>query len=75
MMCVICKMGETHNGKVTVTLERNGATLIFKGVPAIVCLNCGEEFVDEKTTSVLLHAGGQAAQAGVQVDVREYIAA
>jgi YgiT-type zinc finger domain-containing protein len=41
MMCVICKTGETHPGVATVTLEREGATVVIKGVPARVCKNCG----------------------------------
>ena len=32
MKCVICKMGETQPGKVTVTLDKEGATLVFRGV-------------------------------------------
>jgi len=75
MKCVICKQGETKPGKVTVTLERDGMTLVFKGVPASVCANCGEEYVDEKTTAQLLRTAEEAAKAGVQVDIREYIAA
>ena len=75
MKCVICKQGETKPGKVTVTLERDGMTLVFKGVPASVCANCGEEYVDEKTTAQLLKTAEEAARAGVQVDIREYIAA
>ena len=75
MKCVICKQGETKPGKATVTLERNGMTLVVKNVPARVCANCGEEYVDEKTTSRLLKGAEEAARAGVQVDIREYIAA
>jgi len=75
MRCIICKKGETKPGKTTVTLERNGMTLVFKGVPANVCVNCGEEYVDEKTTKQLLKAAEEAAKAGVQVDIREYIVA
>ena len=37
MKCVVCKKGETKSGKATVTLEKDGATLVFKGVPAQVC--------------------------------------
>jgi YgiT-type zinc finger domain-containing protein len=48
--CVVCKKGETKPGKTTVTLEKDGATLVFKGVPADVCANCGEEYVDSKIT-------------------------
>ena len=75
MKCVICKQGETRPGKATVTLERDGMTLIIKSVPARVCANCGEEYVDETTTTKLLRAAEEAARAGVQVDIREYIAA
>ncbi len=75
MECIICKQGETCLGKATVTLERRGVTLVIKSVPAQVCANCGEEYVDEKTTAQLLKAAEETAKAGVQVDVREYIAA
>jgi len=75
MKCVICKQGETRPGKATVTLERDGMTLVIKGVPASVCANCGEEYVDEETTARLLKTAEEAVQTGVQVSIREYIAA
>ena len=75
MKCVICKLGETQPGTTTVTLERDGMTLVIKGVPARICTNCGEENVDEQVTEQLLATVDQAAQAGVQVDVRQYVAA
>ncbi len=75
MKCVVCKKGETRAGKATITLERDGTTLVVKGVPASVCKNCGEEYVSEEVTARLLRSAEEAARAGVQVDVREYIAA
>ncbi len=75
MKCVICKQGETQRGVATVTLGRQQTTLVFKGVPAEVCVVCGEEYVDESTTAKLLKTAEQAVQAGVQVDVRDYKAA
>lgn len=72
MRCVICKHGETRHGTATVTLARDSTTLVIKGVPASVCANCGEEYVDEATTSRLLRTAEEVAQAGVEVDVREY---
>lgn len=74
MKCVICKHGETHPAVTTVTLEQGGMTLVFKGVPAEVCQNCGEAYLDETTTARLLATAQDAARAGVQVDVREYVA-
>lgn len=75
MTCVICKNGETRSGAATVTLEREGATVVIKGVPARVCKNCGEEYVDEGVTARLLKTAEDAVRAGVQVDVRTYEAA
>ena len=72
MQCLICKHGETVNGHTTVTLERGNMTLVYKNVPAAICANCGEEFVNDQTTDQLLRISEQAAQKGVQVDIRQY---
>ena len=72
MKCVICRHGETHPGKTTVTLERGGTTLVLKGVPAGICNNCGEAYVDEAIARQLLGSADEALKAGVQVDVREF---
>jgi YgiT-type zinc finger domain-containing protein len=74
MKCIICKQGETQPGLTTVTLERNGLTLVVKNVPARVCANCGEEYVDEGVTAQLLSTAEDAARAGVLVDIRAYAA-
>jgi len=75
MNCVICKSGNTQKGHITVTLERGGTTLVFKHVPAQVCENCGEAYVDEATTLSLLQTAEKAVQTGVQVEIREYLTA
>lgn len=75
MKCVICRQGETAPGDTTITLERAGATLVFKKVPAQVCANCGEAYVNEQTSTKLLQIAEEAARSGVLVDVREYTAA
>jgi len=75
MKCPICRTGETQPGKATVTLEREGLTLVVRGVPARVCGNCGEEYVDAVDTERLMAAAEDALRAGVKVDVREYVVA
>jgi YgiT-type zinc finger domain-containing protein len=75
MMCVICNQGNTQPGTATVTLTREFLTLVVRGVPAQVCENCGEEYVDEETSKHLLATAEESARAGVQVDVRQYTAA
>ena len=54
MKCYICKHGDTQPGFVTVTLERDGCTLLVKEVPADVCENCGEYYTNEETSRALL---------------------
>ena len=75
MKCAICKHGETHPGTATVTLERDNVTLIFKDVPAQVCANCGEEYIEAPVTRQLLTSAEEAEKAGVELDVRHYKAA
>jgi YgiT-type zinc finger domain-containing protein len=74
MHCVICKQGETQPGKVTVTLERGGATVVIKGVPAMICDNCGEYYLDEAMTEQVLAMGEQALAQGAEVEVRRFAA-
>ena len=54
MKCAICRQGETGPGIATITLERGDMTLVVRAVPAQVCDNCGEEYVDENVVAGLL---------------------
>lgn len=72
MKCPICKKGETAPGTATVTLEHEGLTLVVKGVPAQICDNCGEEYVDEKATAELLAKVESEARAGSEINVRHF---
>ena len=72
MKCQICKHGNTHRGYASITLERDGTTLLFKSVPANICDNCGEIYHDEEVTCSLLEQAAQAATRGVELDVRRY---
>ncbi len=75
MTCTICKQTDVEPGTATVTLERDGMTLVVKHVAARVCPNCGEEYINEDAALHLLETAEQAARSGVQVDVREYAVA
>lgn len=75
MKCIIYHEGETVSGFTTITLERDSLTLVLKNVPAQVCANCGEAYVDEEVTSQLLEDAEAMAQAGALVDVRQFVPA
>ena len=75
MMCPLCRQGETQPGTTTVTLQRDALTFVAKDVPAMVCANCGEEYLDASTTAQVLRMAEEAAASGVQVGVRAFRAA
>jgi YgiT-type zinc finger domain-containing protein len=72
MKCVICKHGETKDGTTTIILEREGSTIVFKDVPAKICDNCGEKYVDGKTTKDLLKKANELLKNGTEVDIRKF---
>lgn len=74
MSCLICKQGEAKPGQATVTMQRGPCTVIFKGVPADVCENCGEHYVSEGVTQELLRRAEVAAQNGAEVEILAYAA-
>jgi len=72
MKCMICKHGETEKGFTTVTLEKNGSTIVFKHVPALICDNCGEKYIEDEVSASLLKNAQEIIKNGVEVDIREY---
>lgn len=75
MKCVICKHGEMRPGFATVTLDRKDAVVVVREVPALICDNCGEQFVDEKVAANVLRQANDAVKVGDEVQVRAYAAA
>ena len=69
MECVICKNGTTEEGKATVTLELEGSIIAIKEVPAQICNNCGEYYLDQETTKEVLHKANEAYKKGAEIEV------
>ena len=69
MKCAICKEGETVDGLSTVTVERNGAILFFKDVPALVCANCGEAYFTSEISRKLYGLAQDAIEKGTELEV------
>ena len=75
MTCVICKQGQTAPGTTRMAVERGATVLVVRGVPAQVCDNCGEACLGADAVERLHEMLAVAARGGVQVEVREYMAA
>jgi YgiT-type zinc finger domain-containing protein len=69
MECVICKNGKTVQGFVTFSLEREGVIIVFKNVPALVCENCGDFYLTEETTDLLLRRAAKTVEKGVEFEI------
>jgi YgiT-type zinc finger domain-containing protein len=74
MKCVVCKTGDTAPGKVTVTLQRGEAIIAIKGVPAQVCQNCGEYYLDDAVAQTVFAQAEGAVQRHVEVEILRYAA-
>jgi len=69
MECALCKVGATEKGKVTITLERDGAIVLIKDVPAEVCTNCGHYYLSEEITRLVMEKGNTAVENGAELEV------
>ena len=74
MKCAICKNGYTNPGTITVVLEKEHTTLIFKEVPADICTNCGEEYVSDEVNHQLLLKANDALQRNVSLELLQFAA-
>jgi len=74
MKCLICRVGETKKGTATVTLERGESTIIVREVPADVCTNCGEYYLDDETARKVYELAESAVQRGAEVEILRFAA-
>lgn len=75
MKCAICGHGETSAGKTTFTLERGKSVVVVRNVPAEVCQDCGEAYLDEEQTDRVIQLAEKAIASGRPVEVLDYLAA
>ena len=74
MNCVICRRGQTATGTTTVAMTRGECTVVVKGVPAQICENCGEYYLDEDVAARVFAMADAAVNAGAEIEVRRYAA-
>lgn len=72
MNCPICKFGEMNDGFTQVVLTRKTSTVIFRNVPAKICDNCGEYYLDEQTAAELYKRAENCFALGQEVAIFEY---
>jgi YgiT-type zinc finger domain-containing protein len=63
---------ETASGLASIPFERGEFRLAINNVPAQICPNCGEAYVDEDVTIQLLQDAEKIFDEGVREDVIEF---
>ena len=74
MNCLICKIGETSEGKTTVVFNRDKTTIVIKEVPADICNNCGEYYLSEDITEKVLVLAEKAMLNNAEVEILRFAA-
>jgi YgiT-type zinc finger domain-containing protein len=64
MICLVCRQAETFDGFTIVVFERGEFRLIVKDVPARVCHNCGEAYMQQAVAEHLLRLAREMSEAG-----------
>lgn len=74
MKCVICKQGERAPGLATVTLQRDETVVIVRGVPADICQDCGEYYLEEAVARKVYSQAEEALKRHNEVEILQYAA-
>lgn len=74
MKCVICESGETYPGTATVTLQRQKTVVVIKDVPAQVCQDCGDYYLDGPVARRVYLQVEDAVKRQAEVEIIRYAA-
>jgi len=69
--CALCG-GQKVAGTTTFTADFGSGVLVVRNVPASVCQQCGEDWVDNETAQELEKLTQRAREARRQVEVIDY---
>ncbi len=72
MKCPFCET-ELKEGKATLTFQMEGnKVIVVKGVPALICEECGEESIDIKDSKIVEKLVNKAIEDGISMGFIEY---
>lgn len=50
MICLVCKHQKMEAGTTILPIERDDEILLITDIPARICANCGEAYIEEDTS-------------------------
>ena len=71
MNCFMCK-GNLEEKKVNYVVDLEDTIIIIKGVPAKVCAQCGEQYIDDETAENIEKIVTQLKQLAAEVTIVNY---
>ena len=69
--CALCG-GNKKSGKTIFTVALGEGVLVVRDVPALVCSQCGENWIDDKVASKLEKLADDARKKHLQVEVAAF---
>ena len=73
MHCVICK-GNLASGQINYPVNKDSQFLLIKEVPALICDQCGEYYLDDHIFSKIEKIVESAKQLNVEIEVLRFAA-
>ncbi len=74
MKCTICKTGHTHPGITTVSLQRDNTVVVIRDVPAEICEDCGEYYLNDTIARRVYADADETANRNVEVEIQRFAA-
>lgn len=71
MKCFMCKSDLKHK-KVNYVVDLEETIIIIKGVPALVCSQCGEQYFDDETSENIEKIVNQLKKLATEITVVNY---
>ena len=71
MDCFACK-GELEKKNVNYVVDLENTIIIIKGVPAMVCKQCNEQYFDDKTSEKIEEMVNQLKKLKTEITVVKY---
>ncbi len=68
MKCAICG-GKTKKGETTVSVDNGAGVVVVRNVPACVCVQCGEDWLTDKSAEKIENIIKRARKGKSQIEV------
>ena len=73
MKCFVCRNGDTKLGRITYHAERDGRSVLVRDVPAAICNQCGEDYIDIEVSQVVYDIAERELARGEELQVTTYV--